>query len=186
MKLEASTRLKLTAERYGEYLERLTDDLNVKSLGSGAFAEVFQHPTLKNVVVKVLRKDPNYLRYAEFCRARPRNPWLPKIAAITPVQIVGSPHAHLVFLEKLNRGTLRAIRELKKSLTKDYGLPVTADDKSWFTAKGWRNLAERTKDKGLAEFALFAGDPKNHRRLDLHEGNLMLRGTQLVFTDPLS
>ena len=47
-----------------------------------------------------------------------------------------------------------------------------------------KKLALNSKDPGLAQFAAFAA--KNFNQLDINSANVMARGRQLVFTDPIA
>lgn len=186
MKIEAQTRLMLTAEAYWEYVNRLIKDLKIKHLGEGAYAQVFQHPTLKNIVVKLVHHDDEYLKFARFAMDNPKNPWLPRIAAIEPIKFDGSrlSNSYLVFLEKLQPTSFELQKSLIWKLVDTYELHIHAFTPKWFSKSNWKKLALNSKDPGLAQFAAFAA--KNFNHLDINSANVMARGRQLVFTDPIA
>jgi hypothetical protein len=191
MKIEAEARLMLTAESYEDYLHRLTNELKIKQIGEGAYSQVFQHPTLKNIVVKLSRRDTQYLKFARFAMDNPKNPWLPRIAAIEPIKVDGrdTSKAHAVFMEKLAPVSAGDKQKLIKTLTQTYDLRSSANPNFkwvapflWFEKSEWARLAKTNKDPGLAQFAVFT--VKNFDHLDLHQQNIMKRGQQIVFVDP--
>lgn len=189
MKIEAEARLMLTAEAYWEYVKRLIKDLKIKQIGEGAYSQVFQHPKLKNIVVKLVLHDEEYLKFARFAMDNPKNPWLPRIAAIEPIKFDGfrlsnSSNSYLVFLEKLQPASFELQKSLIWKLVDTYELHIHASIHKWFSKSSWKKLALNSKDPGLAQFAAFAA--KNFNQLDINSENVMARGRQLVFTDPIA
>jgi hypothetical protein len=197
----------VTAETLEQYLQFLSKQ-KIKRIGHGLSSAVFDHPTMTHVVVKVIvSSDPYYLRYVEFCKKHPSNPWLPKI--------LGGPETRLldvdpewnakppkdrkgvsvkqkvifVFLEKLRSST-----PLDRSTAVDHFwtlLKEQSEDNfpkfirfSDFGPGDWNILSKQTKDKHVADLAGFLYKFDNY--LDLHSANFMMRGAQLVFSDPVS
>jgi len=162
-------------ESIADYRKRLKS-LRIKQLGTGYFSRVYQHPTLADVVVKmVVRRDPKYIEFAEKCR-RTANPWLPKVFAIHHCEMLhrGRPtKVSFVFLERL-----------KESASKDFetALEKISPSAQYFEDVRWKRVRHH-RDPHIKEVAqLFTELEVN----DLHEGNMMMRGTQLVFTDPVA
>ena len=186
MKIEASTRLMRTAEAYWEYVNRLAKDPRIKQIGEGANSRVFQHPTLKNVVVKLVLHDEEYLKFARFAMDNRKNPWLPRITDIKIVEFRGlfmASNSYFVFMEKLKPAPFKLQKDLVTDLARTYGLKLGSDSShTWFTKPGRARLAVKSKDPGMAQFATFAA--KNFDHLDLHQQNIMKRGQQIVFVDP--
>lgn len=174
--------MKVTAETYQEYVWRLMDLGHVR-IGQGSFAVVFDHPQFKNIVVKVVKKDNAYLKFAKFAHSRKRNPWLPNIASIQQADLEDAPGAFLVFMEKLNPVSYSSAQAFKFKLAANFKL-VPTDKTSWFTKQSWQAIAEGTKDKHFKEVAVYFA--YNHSNLDLLYTNLLRRGPQLVFNDPMS
>lgn len=193
MKIKAVTRLQLTAETYDEYTHRLIEDFKLKQIGAGSYSRVFQHPTIKNVVVKLVKRDDRYIEFAKLSLANPKNPWLPQIAAIKSLNLKDQKNAHLIFMEKLKPISSKVCSKVALDLANTYGLTPVMDPTSpwfseassgWFSKSDWAKLATQSKDPALAKFASFA--VKNYQYLDLYRANLMARGKQIVFADPVA
>lgn len=196
-------------ESRSEYFKRLEDELKIRRLGNGAFARVFQHPTHPEVVVKVFTdEDQAYNKYLKFCQAHPDNKYLPKILSVhrhvnnpfkpdhdrTDDEIVDDRYT-IVFMEKLEPSTMRAVTSFAEKLAGPDYLDLAADKKddlfhlTLFRRPQWLALAKQKHDPDLAEFAkFFAATFTNSSASfpDLHDSNIMQRGSQLVFTDPTS
>jgi hypothetical protein len=197
----------VTAETLEQYLQFLTKQ-GIKRLGHGLSSAVFNHPTMPNVVVKVIvSSDPYYLRYIEFCKKNPSNSWLPKVLGGPETRLLDTDDdwtdkpskdrkgvsvkqkVIFVFLEKLRPST-----PLERATAVDYFwslLKEQSEDNfpkftrfSDFGPGDWKILSKQTKDKYVATLADFLYKFDNY--LDLHSANLMMRGTQLVFNDPVS
>jgi hypothetical protein len=109
----------LHEERINDYVNRLVRGLKIKTLGSGAFSTVFQHPVYHNVSVKITRDaDPHYILWLREAEKRQHNPWFPKIIGIHKVMFHGDDvdrkvmardeqgdaaleGRHIVFMQKL-------------------------------------------------------------------------------------
>jgi hypothetical protein len=200
----------LFEESKPDYFRRLEDELNIKRLGSGAFARVFQHPTHPEVVVKIFTdEDLAYKKYLKFCLANQGNKYVPKILSVhkhdhdpkkpekdlSIDEIVDNRYT-LVFMEKLQPAKLEDLRafiraapfesqELKDKQSKPYSFIVNLNS---FDSPEWQDLAKQTSDKELATIAKFFTKilRDEEHALDLHDRNVMMRGSQLVFTDPTS
>jgi len=108
VKISAAQRL--LAETAYEYVKRL-GKLGIQSLGKGMYGQVFQHPTMPNVVVKLLLEtDPMYQKYVTFCQKHQSNPYVPKIIGVESAQKafdtkdrwnLEQANLYLVFMEKL-------------------------------------------------------------------------------------
>jgi hypothetical protein len=187
--LNASHRL--LAETVQQYIDRLKE-LGIKSLGDGSFAEVFQHPTMPNVVVKLLYEDdPGYLKYLKFCQGKGKgNPYCPKILQVVQAKDafdittrIGEnlPNLHLVFMEKLKPINNTQYASFVALLHKSSGMRLSPEDREL-----WFHLSRQIIDKDLAVVARFIYATSAKEDLDMHTGNVMKRGTQWVITDPFS
>lgn len=208
VKINAATRLK--AERRTEYVQRLKN-MGIKHLGKGAWADVFQHPTMKDVVVKISTWDPGFSAYTKFCTDHPNNPYLLKIISLHEKPMGegfnyegssgdtagpgGRTSSVITFIEKLapvsRTGVLRFVA-LCEELA---GLPPTGKTFNYYADYGneklndrlWAALSKQSQDRNLQQFAAWyvkriaAGSIP-----DVHDGNVMMRRNQIVFSDPLS
>lgn len=193
----------ITEENSGEYIQRLTKTLNVKRLGSGAYASVFQHPVYHNVAVKFVQEDPAYVEYAWFCKKHPKNKWLPKVVSIHSVKFDevdwedgNSDEGTLVFFQKLRKAKPAEIKKAAQEILKDVpdswfekNTYERADYKNFYTFDDpeWNVVSKFAKDKDTKELALeLEGMGAN----DIHDANVMMRDegdrSQLVFTDPVA
>lgn len=192
----------IVAERLQNYVKRLKK-LGIKRLGGGSFANVFQHPTLPDVVVKLLvENDWGYEQYVKFSQKNPANKYVPKI-----LQVVNADQAfdkkHEADVENLR---LIFMEKLQPALDDDY-LEFANDCSATLYLKGnanfarmdsainymnsvstWVQLSTQKKDPQLAALAQFIVKTRGKRgaALDMHSGNIMMRGNQVVVTDPFS
>ena len=176
-----------TTESFEDYIDRL-EELGIECIGEGAYACVFQHPTLKNIVVKVFKtKDVEFAKYLKFCRTHQHNPYVPKIYG----HHRSSTEYEIVFLERLKR--VRVWQAVSRLVSKQFTLTKeqAKNLKSAFMMpepETFRELNKLVKSRAAnPDFEEFWNHIRTHgpRRLDFHPGNMMLRGKQLVFTDPV-
>lgn len=175
----------LVEETLSAYSDRLVKTLNIKRLGSGAYAHVFQHPHYSNVVVKVFQgKDKVYKKYLKWVMAHQSNAYVPQIIEAVPYKVPGGESYTIVFMEKMTpMSTLKFRRWLRDVCGQDAVQAHHDYD--------WDDLLEEmdsaillSNDHDLREvWGCIRSFGAKH--MDLHSGNVMLRGTQLVFTDPV-
>ena len=188
----------LEEETYSQYTRRLIRTLKIKQLGQGAIADVFQHPADKNVAVKIMHTpDPQYMNYIKFCQAHPDNKYLPKVIDVVKTH-VDSKYFHgttdrlvVVFLQRVKPLSATAISNAAKQIVNAYcrgknepkeplgGARWEFDDISY---RDWVKICNQKEDPDLAEFARLIVSKFN--RADLHNGNVMSNGHNVVFTDP--
>ena len=185
-------------EKLSDYLRRLVDALNIKKLGSGAYSNVFQHPHYSNVVVKVYTaRDKKYARYVKWCLAHQSNPYVPQIIGqteyVSPISRGKESKYNILFMQKMEPVSEAAFaRLLSKSFTK-----LTSEDrellKDVIDSYDMEELFDRLNSfvkRGVADssFVEIWNHVKTYGRqnFDLHHGNVMKRGTQLVVTDPVA
>ena len=181
-------------ETLAQYTTRLVRKNKVRMLARGVFAGVFQHPSRRNLVVKVFDdRDTEYQRYLRFALKHQGNRWLPQV--LDHVITEGKDtQLHLVFMEKLKptkpecapfRDAASELEQLlpEKEEVLDHFIEFGELD---FTRSEWRRLAKVAEQVGhdIAPFASFMSSTPNH---DLHYGNIMRRKDgQVVFTDPVA
>lgn len=129
-------------------------------IGEGMFSQVFEiTPT---IVLKVItREDEAYTDYIKIAKVKNAlNPFYPKIIHI---------YKNLIFLEKLecSKNALDIVCEIEKYLISD---TITYIQDTYFR--------EVLTDIYYLAYA-------KHYCPDIHTGNVMFRGKQLVITDPL-
>jgi hypothetical protein len=183
----------VTAETLDQYFDRLRAK-GIRNLGEGAFSVVFDHPTLPSVVVKVIYyKDATYMSYVNLCKKHPSNPWLPKILGGPEIHVVDSDSTPMsvkqkvlfMFLEKLKPASSSSLSKASIYLGTLLGLKLTApSDFEVFEPRDWEKLSYQNKDKDIATLASFLADHPDN--LDLGPQNFMMRGSQVVFNDPVS
>jgi len=180
----------MALETVSEYKKRLKN-IGIREIGAGYFSHVYAHPKQSDVVVKLVAKqDPRYIRYAKRCM-KVDNRWMPKVLGITNATFItkrkkGPPTAkrQIVFLERLRKAKIREIKAAVKSILQgvdvDHDYYVTFDD---FDRQTWRDIWKQSPCKETRQFAeiMYRYCPE-----DIHNDNVMMRGDQLVFTDPVA
>lgn len=144
-------------------IKDIADKFGMRELGSGFFGITFSGGK-QPYVLKIYSPDDGYDSWVKFCLKHQHNPYIPKFKA-RPVQITGTRY--------------KAIR--MESLTR-----VRTGDGTY--KKFMTDLIDAydglSKDKHLTEIAVFLKMFGSED--DLHDENIMLRGKQVVITDPLA
>lgn len=198
--MSASQRLLELAESFQDYSDRLVKEFNIKSVGTGNFSEVFQHPKMKNVVVKVFIHDKGYEEYLSWCLKNQKNKFVPKIYKVEQRDAgqttkinrgITSPLGNtytFVFMEKLNVAKKSVLLKFLNSLGVIPRLPFQEHhtNLSGLWKDHWGFVAKNSTDKDLRSLARFLSSCAGN--LDMHDdnNNVMQRGSdQLVFVDPI-
>lgn len=145
------------------------DKLGFKSLDSGAFSEVFEHPEMPGVVVKDTGQFDSWTKYARAVMAKKKsNPAFPKIHKYA----VAGPR-RLALMERLEEA--ESLNDLND--VEDYTMGRKATLPDWVDKnfKQALNVVKQIKKKN-----------KHGVSIDIHGRNIMRRGSQLVLTDPIS
>lgn len=173
-----------------KHLELLMNLHGFSKIGEGFFAQVYTHPKYKDSVFKIFNEDANMVTWLKECRSKSSsNPYYPRIKS-KPIKIVGE--MYLVRMEKLSFGPeawqekmetflLTYVRYLKSVITK--GVP--------------REKMQSKLEEYESEFEMYYNDPAfveamdnimkiTKNEPDIHSGNFMLRGNQMVLTDPVA
>lgn len=192
------------------YLKRLTRELKLKKLGTGAFAHVFQHPAFSNVVVKIFTdEDTAYRRYLTFVQANQSNSYLPQVIGTythNAQKIKGYKKATryeydpddlkytIVFMGKYQKFNRAKFKQWSKTFVSPLLKPEEGDEEDFIPKtldlddfNDWgtlRNLSKQTKASNLASLCKFLY--RNRNDIDLHDGNMMFREDFPVFTDPVA
>lgn len=161
---------------YGGLKDKL-DELGYEkyNLGSGLYASVYARPE-DNFVVKIFSPDMGYKRYLDYMQKNVQNPYVPKLRG-KPVKLPNN--FTLVRLEKLTPITGDLFREIRF---------LTHPDKGDRSSPEYKAARKEFEDKYpqflnlLDEITQLAGNAG--LSLDLHPGNIMMRGNLPVITDP--
>lgn len=200
----------IEAERRSEYVQRLKD-MGIKHLGKGAWSDVFQHPTLPDVVVKVSTWTPGFAAYAKFCQTHSGNPYLLKVADVHEKDLgegfnyegdagdkpgrLGRTSSSIIFVEKLTEAPKQKLLEFVAYCEKLADLKASAKTFDYYhdyenenlNLRLWKGLAAQSKDRNLQQFSTwYVSRVQNNHIPDIHDSNVMMRGPQIVFSDPLS
>lgn len=153
----------------GECHAELAQSLGARFIDSGSFARVYTLPSKKQVVkIGAIKGNESYLKFVEeLSKAKKHNPYFPKIEK---VEFYGNL-TFAVFMEKLAPWKHPDACEL-------------AADIEACVQYTWA-----TPNAALYSAGVLLRKVKDHHwsfQLDLHRYNIMLRGAQLVFIDPLA
>ena len=157
-----------------------------EQLGSGAFANVFQRKSRPNEVIKLFGTSDNaYADYLKFVMKHQNNPHFPKVFG-KPMKITSTYYA--VKLEKLepydkNNNLHKAI-ELALKLSTYLGPNDSPEDIKTHEPEYDKILDSKPKLKE-AIFHLAQFKNKSIYDWDIHSGNVMWRGNDIVLTDPI-
>ena len=160
---------------YLDHLD-LTDDIakkyGIEKIGKGVSASVYD--STRNYVVKVFNLDDTGAKqWLKFCAEHQNNPYVPKLRGK---------------MIRLNN-YLYAVRMEKLKHVKDIGKVSWTADFVWRIQQILREQSEeqiRSKYSGnILEVLLFLKQKRHVHVLDLSLNNVMFRGNQPVFTDPL-
>lgn len=169
-----------------DYVDELIEKAQLQNIGSGAYAKVYSRNDL-NVVFKVGDAEDNsgYMSYLKaLSQVKTKNPYFPKIYEASIVRGRNSYDSVLVVaMERLRELEYVSLQKLR---------PVI----DWFDNNAWHidRLFELSKLLGIkypihlsqALRVLQKAYKTSGGSFDLHAGNFMLRGEQLVITDPIA
>lgn len=171
--MEAANHSHSWVEAWGKF-----SSLDAVELGHGANGVVLQHRECREAVVKLFDMGDGYLAFATYAKANP-SPVFPKVYE-TGSNIKGT--IGVCVLEKLDRTAWAASREgdieIPGSPWRDLATSLRG---VWRGDKPRAKAAEYQFWPQLLEMAQFFGDSVGY---DLHGANWMMRGQQLVLTDP--
>lgn len=163
---------------YYNVIKPMVTKYGFEQVGEGGFGTVFFHPKLP-YALKLFNSDPGYTRYIGLCLQNQHNPYFPKFRGklIKLTKLVGA-----VRMEKLTEfrtdpwdpnnftiGVDRLIRNIQKTSTVPDSSPLK-NDKMLIDA--------------LIKIAKLVD--KYHMFFDIKDANFMMRGDQVVFTDPVA
>lgn len=167
-----------------------------KIIGRGNNAMVFTNPEDDRTVIKVMHQpDPAYLAYLRQSNKHPDNPWLPQVLDINS-QTLDSPGQRStttvwnIVLERLRPASGAEVKNAVDTVlatvnprylgTKSPDAYRTFDD----IKKLWPTIAQHSSDADIRVFANFLSQ-FSPQDVDVSNTNVMMRGPQLVFADPV-
>lgn len=165
-----------------QFHDRLRTD-GYKIIGNGLYAEVWAKDNDDSHVIKVARDDVGYDEYLSYVLANQENPYFPRVFDVKRFKGVKNVWSGgditVVSMERLTKGGKKAKKQLSKRLHRG------AKDATWYTEeqkKAARAMFKTKHEKQLLE--VMTALSKTRGWLDLHDGNIMHRGNQLVVIDP--
>jgi hypothetical protein len=164
-------------EDFNAYLKRLA----VRKLGRGATATVFQHPTLSDVVVKVglAKPDSQGYEWLQWCHKH-SNAWAPRVYSImeldTELPAGKKGRMFVAFMERLEKADSVVVRQF-------FADNATLFPKLERSFWGFNPGALKTIEDPELRAVLKAINQFEH--CDFKLENVMMRGTQIVFSDPV-
>lgn len=173
----------LAREPYDDYLKRLLN-MGIDRIGKGGSASVFQHPKFKNIVVKIglEGKQSKVYSWLKWCSTT-TNPYAPRVYHLDELEAGPpakpksyTPRMFICFMEKLAPADPKVVKQFFKE--HDY---VFAQLEPRFWGIDPDNF-KHVEDKDLLEVL------RAIRRIgysDLKLENMMMRGQQIVFVDPV-
>ena len=166
-----------------EELPNLIDDKmkanGFEYAGEGSFSYIYMNPKYP-FVLKVFADDFNYIRWFKFSKANQNNPFIPGIRG-SVIQVIKNESIYAVRLEKLKHYDgghtgLNPDSIFFVDVMEDIRISVLMKEKLKFNKYLGKN------DYIDVIIHELAAAPKEY--LDIHEGNIMLRGNQAVLIDP--
>lgn len=195
----------MTSREIAEYFKGLTGDQPVSFVGSGTSAIALK---IGNTIYKFWQLDSAYEAFVKYCQGNTNNPFLPKfLSDIKTMPAVFMRHTqapddvHYIKIETLqsNDDIMSTTFETKdgKSLTLHDITSIIINVKSFWTSPE-KSLIKYLNSHLGGKYTLDdLTDPLKQLiqtlmdlrtlgfKLDLHDGNFMMRGNQLVIIDPL-
>lgn len=177
----------------GAVRKKFKNELGMKLLGNGLFADVFGTKTGKFVVKVTSGSDPSYQHYARRAQANLSNPHLPRVPYMRYYKDHKGDQSIIAIIEKL-QGVTGEYDVNKLAADPDYAPQVAALAASPYRYDLGIKLNEFTKSQ--------LEQARNHRLyktiqqldevyggdLDLHDGNIMVnpQTKTIVITDPVA
>lgn len=171
-------------EAFNDYLKRLID-MGMEKLGKGGFATVFQHPDHENVVVKVGLETPQSRAYSwlKWCQGV-SNKYTPKIYYLAELDTQvptnwkrkAPPRMFICFMEKLTPADPKVVKTFFKENDHVFAQleprfwGIDADNFKLVDDKALLAVLQAINKIGFS---------------DLKLENIMMRGKQIVFADPV-
>jgi hypothetical protein len=197
-----------------DYLARLKN-LGIETLGRGLHAEVFQHPTMPDVVVKMFdATDRAYMHWLRTIVRIQNNKYVPKIIPTvngkfvhrylrhgSSASTIPTSTAHkyyFIFMRRYDPISREQIAEFSDYIVSTmpevrgvHAMRLRDSIKQYQYipkyAESWKLIADYSTDPELRQIAEILYKADNNYVIDLHEGNIMWDSKlkTVIFTDPL-
>lgn len=162
-------------------IEDYVKTIDLPVLGRGLRGVVYD---LQNGhVLKVFENDPLYFEWVMFCSRNQDNSFVPKLTGLKRLP-VSDPNCYSVTIEKLKPINQYQLRNFFESVAKHYGLTLNVRRRfiDWLSPEEWATIGEDTSEDLSTVAKWFSTRGQD---LDLNHENVMLRGSQFVFADPV-
>lgn len=185
--------------------DNIITEQKMSMLDYGCYAEVYANDTAPYVVKLAVGHDTGYRAWVNALMhlGNPNNPYLPKIHKSLLIRHADDHHKYrdhnrkpgfhpsdrfVVFIEKLKHNAGRRAYNYANMLSvmsqKKLGV-----DTFWHKRPMNLDRLKKNREELLILMELAANTPdvhKNKHRIDLHSHNYMMRGHQVVVTDPIA
>jgi len=164
-------------------------DLFGEKIAGGCYGDVYQHPLYHDKVVKITRGDFAYNDFVKFALRNQDIPFLPKIFERYKFSYRDKYDTYkcsIVVLEKLQQAEFHEEDESNDDLLQAVEQLLGSKIRSPSCVAGAVKLKSLKRDQKRFLNFLHKAIFKSRHALDLHGGNVMCRGSELVIIDPLA
>lgn len=165
-----------------------------KPIGHGIAGTVYEHPTNPKVVVKVTtgKADDADIKWLRWCKQN-RNPWAVKVLKIKPLPT--KEPAFAIYMERLEPATKQQVDnalQYSGAAGRSIGACLYPKGTHWRFVPDFNGDTSRVANKDIGEVlgVIYKLTRKVNGRLkgttDMKPDNFLLRGTQVVFVDPIA
>ena len=166
-------------DNWRDYANELLGPHGFKSVGVGYYGTVYVHPTYP-FALKVFRKDSGFTEWFRFAKQNQSNPFVPKLKGQLVTILKG--YIYAVRMEKLERPPNKFGRVDQNQLNEQSILFMKYFN--YFNKRGLPKDLPIIGDENIDSIFQIFSDNKD--KLDLGPNNIMVRGDQIVVTDPLA
>lgn len=181
------------ADNWIEQADAIAAKYEFTRLGKGEFAGVYGKPNSDYIIKLFATEDYGFQEYLNFIRTHQSNPYVPKLKG-NLVKV--TPSISAVRMERLRPLASDHEKQLVQHLEHlvheyhdilEYWKDPNAHDEIDYDSKTLdilRYFPNLRTDANLQEICEYL--TQHHGDVDIHKGNAMMRGKQLVITDPLA
>lgn len=170
-------------------LDDLLSKYGYKGIGKGGRGSVYMNPNTKKVL-KVFSRDSQYIKWIEFAKQHQTNPWVPKFRSnLIPLKKQGNATRTNNEPSDIYGIALEQLTPMPSDSELPFIIVVLLNnykDPDWnpSVTSYFKEFKQLLADPQFMEVAEFLSQHPDH--VDLATSNLMLRGNQVVITDPLA